>query len=486
MSEDRTERRLAAIFAGDIAGYSRLMGVDEEGTLRQLKAHRKQLVDPKITEHRGRIVKTTGDGMLVEFVSVVDAVRCAVEIQRGMVERNADVPPERRIEFRVGINVGDIIIDGDDIFGDGVNVAARLEALAEPGGICVSRVVRDQVRDKLSFGFDDLGDREVKNIARPVHVYRVRSQGEPPLEGAATPQADASGAVRPRNTDATTMNQEIGFCRTPRGVRLAYAKVGRGPPLVKTANWMNHLEYDWESPIWRHLLRGLARNNTLIRYDARGNGLSDWDVDDISFDAFVRDLETVVDTVGLQRFPVLGISQGCAVSIAYAVRHPERVSQLILYGGFAVGPLKRSPAETEQALAMMTLMRQGWGTENPAFRQMFTSMFIPDGSKEQFEWFNELQRTTISPENAYRFRKAVGEIDVRELLPKVSVPTLVIHARGDVLVPLELGRMMASEIPGARFVVLQSRNHLLLEKEPASDRFLEEIKLFLSQERALP
>jgi TolB-like protein/class 3 adenylate cyclase len=173
MAEERVDRRLAAIFASDIAGYSRLMGVDEEGTLRQLKAHRKELVDPKFTEHRGRIVKTTGDGMLVEFVSVVDAVRCAVDIQRGMVERNADLPAEKRIEFRIGINVGDIISDDNDIYGDGVNVAARLEALAEPGGIMVSRTVHDQVRDKLSFGFEDMGERTVKNIARPIGVHRV-------------------------------------------------------------------------------------------------------------------------------------------------------------------------------------------------------------------------------------------------------------------------------------------------------------------------
>ncbi len=173
MAEARVDRRLAAIMAGDIAGYSRLMGIDEEGTLRQLKAHRKELIDLKITEHRGRIVKTTGDGMLVEFVSVVDAVRYAVDVQRGMAERNADVAPDRRIEFRIGINVGDIISDANDIYGDGVNVAARLEALAEPGGILVSRNVYDQVRDKLSFGFEDLGEQTVKNIARPIGVHRV-------------------------------------------------------------------------------------------------------------------------------------------------------------------------------------------------------------------------------------------------------------------------------------------------------------------------
>jgi TolB-like protein/class 3 adenylate cyclase/Flp pilus assembly protein TadD len=188
MPEDRVDRRLAAIFAGDIAGYSRLMGADEEGTLRQLKSHRKELVDPKITEHRGRIVKTTGDGMLVEFVSVVDAVRCAVDIQRGMLERNRAVPSERRIQFRIGINVGDIIIDSDDIYGDGVNVAARLEALADPGGIMVSRVVHDQVQDKLGFEFDDMGEQAVKNIARPVGVHRVHltEQLLRPVVGAGT------------------------------------------------------------------------------------------------------------------------------------------------------------------------------------------------------------------------------------------------------------------------------------------------------------
>jgi adenylate cyclase len=200
MAEERVDRRLAAILAGDIAGYSQLMGIDEEGTLRQLKAHRKELVDLKIVEHRGRIVKTTGDGMLVEFVSVVDAVRYAVDIQRGMAERNADVAPDRRIEFRIGINVGDIISDENDIYGDGVNVAARLEALAEPGGIMVSRNVHDQVRDKLSFGFEDMGEQVVKNIARPIGVHRVSlAESAPPamVKSAAAAKIELSSADRP-------------------------------------------------------------------------------------------------------------------------------------------------------------------------------------------------------------------------------------------------------------------------------------------------
>lgn len=201
MAEERVDRRLAAIMAGDIAGYSRLMGADDEGTLRQLKGHRKELVDPKITEHRGRIVKTTGDGMLVEFVSVVDAMRCAVDIQRGMIERNAEVPRESRIEFRIGINVGDIISDDNDIYGDGVNVAARLEALAEPGGIMVSRVVHDQVRDKLSFDFEDMGEQAVKNIARPVGVHRVQladAASSVAVKSAAAPvRGEGAGSDRP-------------------------------------------------------------------------------------------------------------------------------------------------------------------------------------------------------------------------------------------------------------------------------------------------
>jgi pimeloyl-ACP methyl ester carboxylesterase len=258
--------------------------------------------------------------------------------------------------------------------------------------------------------------------------------------------------------------------------------IGQGPPLMKTGNWMTHLEYDLESPIWRHLYRELVRDHTLVRYDARGNGLSDRIVDEISFDAFVSDLEAVVDAAGLTRFALFGISQGCAISIAYAVRHPERVSHLILYGGFALGWNKRarSAAQKEEAAAMLTLMRLGWGNENAAFRQLFTSQFIPGGTKEQADWFNELQRLTVSADMAARIHEAAGEIDITALLPRVSVPTLVLHARDEARVPFEAGRRMAASIPGARFVALQGRNHLFLETEPAFGQFLEHTRAFLA------
>jgi pimeloyl-ACP methyl ester carboxylesterase len=278
------------------------------------------------------------------------------------------------------------------------------------------------------------------------------------------------------------LTQEIRFCTAHDGVQLAYSRIGQGPPLMKTGNWMTHLEFDLESPIWRHLYRELAKDHTLVRYDARGNGLSDRTPEKISFEAFVSDLETVIDAAGLTRFALLGISQGCAVSIAYAVRHPERLSHLILYGGYALGTKKRarSAAEKEVDDAYLTLMRVGWGQENPAFRQLFTSQFIPGATKEQADWFNELQRITVAPEVAARIREVNGQNDVTALLSQVTVPTLVLHARDDARVPFEAGRRMAAGIPGAKFIPLQGRNHLFLETEPAFGQFLEHTRAFLA------
>ncbi|MGH7366561.1 MAG: alpha/beta fold hydrolase [Candidatus Rokuibacteriota bacterium] len=462
------KRRLAAILAADIAGYSRLMGEDEAATVRDLKGHQ-AVVLPLVGRYGGRIIDTAGDGILAEFPSVINATECAVEIQTVMATRNEGVAEPRRMRFRIGINLGDVIHDETRIYGDGINVASRLEGIAEPGGICISRQVFDQVNRALKADFQALGPRTFKNIARPVDVFAIA-----PSERGAGPGVTAPSAI--------DLKQEIHFCTAPDGVQLAYSMVGQGPPLMKTGNWMTHLEFDLESPIWRHLYRELARDHTLIRYDSRGNGLSDRTVEDISFDALVRDLETVVEAARVERFALFGISQGCAISIAYAARHPERVSHLVLYGGFALGWNRRarSAAEKEEDAAMLTLMRVGWGKENPAFRQLFTSQFIPGGTKEQADWFNELQRTTVSGEMAARISTAGGETDVTALLPQVSVPTLVLHARDDARVPFEAGRRMAAGIPGARFVALPGRNHLFLETEPAFSQFLEQTRAFLA------
>jgi pimeloyl-ACP methyl ester carboxylesterase len=277
------------------------------------------------------------------------------------------------------------------------------------------------------------------------------------------------------------MEQEIRFCTASDGVRIAYATMGQGPPLVKAANWLSHLEYDLESPVWSHWLHELSRDHTLIRYDERGCGLSEWDVEDHSHDAWVKDLEAVVDAAGLTRFALMGISQGGPVAIAFAAQHPECVSQLVLYGTYARGWERRgaSAEEIAEREAAITLSEHGWGRDVPAYREMFTRTFIPDANDEQRNWFNELQRVTCSPTNAVRLQRALGPIDVSHLLPKITVPTLVLHARGDMRCPFDEARRIASAIPDSRFVSLNSRNHLLLEGEPAWYSFLHEVRLFL-------
>ena len=467
-NEPSMNRRLAAILAADIAGYSRLMGEDEAATVRDLKGHQ-AVVLPLVGRYGGRIIDTAGDGILAEFPSVINAAECAVEIQTIMAARNEGTPVQRRMLFRIGINLGDVIHDETRIYGDGINVAARLEGIAEPGGICISRQVFDQVNRALKADFQALGPRTFKNIARPVDVFAIA-----PLDRGAGPGVTAANAV--------DLKQEIRFCTAPDGVQLAYSTIGQGPPLMKTGNWMTHLEFDLESPIWRHLYRELAKDHTLVRYDARGNGLSDRTVDEISFDAFVNDLEAVANAAGIKRFALLGISQGCAISIAYAVRHPERVSHLILYGGFALGWNKhaRSAAQKEEDAALITLIRAGWGRENPAFRQIFTSTFIPGGTKEQADWFNELERVSVTGDMAARIFEASGDTDVTALLPQLTMPVLVMHARNDARVPFEAGRRLAAGIPGARFVPLDGKNHIFLETDPAFGQFLEHMRSFLA------
>ena len=346
-------------------------------------------------------------------------------------------------------------------------------------GVWEGRIVSEStLTSRITAARKAIGDTgKEQRLIRTVSRKGIRFVGE--ARDSSKPR-ETNGPAHVAVTQPPTVKHQIHFCTASDGVRIAFAKVGEGPPLLKAANWLNHLQYDWESPVWSHLLRELAAEHQLIRYDERGNGLSDWDVEDISFEAFVRDLESVVDATGIDRFALLGISQGCAVSIAYAVRHPERVSHLVLYGGYARGRRKRgSPEEAEHADALLTLMRQGWGQENPAFRQIFTSLFIPGASREQVQWYNDLQRRTASPENAVRIRRAMNEIDVMSLLPQVTVPTLVLHCRDDAVVPFDEGRILAAGIRGARFVALEGCNHLILEGDPALHRFLDEVRNFL-------
>jgi pimeloyl-ACP methyl ester carboxylesterase/DNA-binding winged helix-turn-helix (wHTH) protein len=285
---------------------------------------------------------------------------------------------------------------------------------------------------------------------------------------------DAPGCVRPP--------QQIRYCVSPDGVRVAYATSGTGPPLVKAANWLTHLDLEWTSPIWAHWLDGLADHHLLVRYDERGCGLSDWQVTDFSFDAWVDDLALVVDAAGLDRFPLLGVSQGGAVAVAYAARHPERVSRLVLAGAYCRGRLTRATTadEREEAALDLQLGRIGWRHDDPTYRQVFASQFLPDGSRGLWDAFNDLQRATTSTENVVRFLDAFANIDVSAQAAQVRCPTLILHSRDDLRVPRTQAQELAALIPDSELRFLASRNHILIADEPAWPLFLTEVDRFLA------
>jgi class 3 adenylate cyclase/pimeloyl-ACP methyl ester carboxylesterase len=283
------------------------------------------------------------------------------------------------------------------------------------------------------------------------------------------------------------MEQHIRFCTSSDGTRIAYATVGQGPPLVRGLGWLTHLEYEWENPLWRTFINGMSGRNLFVRYDGRGMGLSDRRVSDYSLEAQLCDLEAVVDALGLERFALYGISQGGPTAITYALRHPERVSHLILYGSFArMGWWRDTEEGRQQAGAIRTLIRQGWGSDSPAFRQLATSLFMPDADIDSIRAFNELQRVSASGDNVVDLMTALLDIDVRPLLPQVTVPTLVIHRRGDTVIPFESGRELATGIPGARFLPLDGRNHFPLPNEPVTAAMGKAIYEFMGEGAPAP
>lgn len=357
---------------------------------------------------------------------------------------------------------------------------ARLNVLRE----LVSRLAQEPTRalpyaHALRAAFPDNAEliREIDDL-----TTAARSQafaGPVPATSATTPNGREMPLSR---ANIGPGHQETRFCRGAGGVQIAYGVSGRGPPILRAAHWMSHLQYDWESPVWRHWMTALSENNRLIRYDERCNGLSDWDVEDVSFEAMLGDLECVADAAGLDRFTLLGVSQSCALSVAYAVRHPERVSGLVLLGGYVKGWRKRgNQREIATREALATLMREGWGQNNAVFRQLFTSLFIKNANPEQIAALDQLQSRTISPENAWRLQNVFADIDVSSLLAEVKVPTLVLHAREDGVAPVEAGRSFALNIPGARFIELDSANHIMVEGEPAFDRFMAHLRAFVRE-----
>lgn len=433
MATQEVKRKLTAILNADVKGYSRLMGEDEKGTVGTLNAY-KEVMTGLIQHHRGRVVDAPGDNLLAEFASVVDAVECAVEIQKELKTRNTALPENRRMEFRIGINLGDVVEEKDKIFGDGVNIAARMESLADGGGICISGTAYDQVEGKLGLSYESLGPQTVKNIAKPVRVYRVLME---------------SGTFAP----AKIIDQQIQFCTTVDGVRIAYSMVGQGPFLVIPPGWISHLQLQWEHPSARDYLEKGTRNQTFLFYDKHGCGLSERDRTEFTLESEVRPLEAVIDHLKLKRFALFGFSMGGPVTIAYAIKYPKRVSHLILYDAYARG---EAISTEELKKSFTSLIRSAWGVGSKAL----ADIFLPGADVSALKWFVRLQREAATAEMAAKLLGLSYNLNVVDLLPRLRVPTLVIHRKGDKAIPFHLGREMASMIPNSRFVPLEGSIHI--------------------------
>ena len=462
------KRKLLAIVAADMVGFSRLIEDDEITILSRQKVIFNKIIKPEIKKFNGEIIKTTGDGFLATFESALDAVESSIEIQIKINELEKPFTSEKRIWYRVGINIGDVVLDEGDIFGNCVNIASRLESIADSGGICITSDIFQNIKNLKPYNFKNLGNQHLKNITQQINVYKIIVGEEDFNLDNSIPKI------------LTEVDQEIRYCSSIDGTTIAYAKVGDGPPIIKAPNFMTSLEHDWRSPIWNHIYRFFAKNNTLIRFDQRGNGLSDWDVPDISFQLFLEDMETVINELKLDKFPLYGVSQGCPLSIAYAVKNPEKVSHLILFGGYAKGRAKRNDPNYESNSAMeQTMILSGWENENPAFRQFFASSMIPDASKEQMDVFNNICKIATSAKNAAKISLVNDNIDVSALLHELNVPTLIFHCTDDARVPISESKFLAANIRNSKFIPLKSKNHLVLETDKVWDMFKKEIDQFL-------
>lgn len=461
-----TGRRLSTILALDVAGYTRMMQADAAGLVKALNAVFRGLVEPAVSRHQGRVIKLLGDGALVEFSSAYNAVNCGAEILTGLRDPGTLYRFQEPIVLRGGIHAGDVIVEGGDTFGTGVNVAARVQAAAAPGGLWLTRMVADLAGADLPFRLRSEGSHNLKNIDRPMELLSV----------------DLTGAEGAAALARITETEQVRFCRSADGVRLAWSSVGTGSPVVKAPNWISNLELDWRNPGAAHLLASIAARHRLVRFDARGNGLSDWDVGNIDFERFVDDLETVFDAAEIERAPILALSQGGAVAAAFAARAPERVSAIVMIGAYPLGRAKRnSPKDKERALALKAMMAAGWEDDYPSLRDLMAEIIVPMASTEDRRQFAEDMRNMISAENMARYRDVLDYIDVTGLLPAIDVPALVLHCKGDRLQPVEQGRDFAAGLPNARFIAYESPNHNLTENDPNWPVAEREIHEFLAR-----
>jgi class 3 adenylate cyclase/pimeloyl-ACP methyl ester carboxylesterase len=496
-------RRLVAIMFSDIAGYTSLMGEDEDLAIRVLERSR-EIVRAQVEKHGGRLLEEIGDGTLSSFDSAVSAVECSRDIQE-IVGADPD------FDLRIGIHIGDVLLSGDQVIGDGVNVASRIHGLADPGATCISDRVYDHVRNHPGLEAWPLGERDLKNVSRSVMVYILGT----PLT-TLTPPPDSSwgrrlaiaaavvavlagglwatgafdralvfGLVNLPRLMGSEVESEIGFVSSADGTRIAYAVSGEGPAIVHVLGWATHVERGLNSPAYNPSIAHFAERFQYVRYDGRGSGLSDRAPADFSLEARVADLEAVIDGLGLDRVVLFALSAGGFPSLVYTVRHPEKVRRLVLIATAASAPSVKKAQPLWNSIPDM--IRGGWGADDSSAIGVFTSLIIPDASPLQQDIMNEMFSTAMTGEDAARFLEVLinGE-DQSSLLSQIAVPTLVIHARGDRLVPFEAGgRELAAGIPGAKLVVLETDNHGFGPTDPTYGEYLQALDDFLAEDPEL-
>ena len=464
-----TETTLAVILHCDIVGSTSLVSKDERRAHERMQSLFTRLSET-IAANGGTTHELRGDALLAKFERASDCISAALKFQQSNKIYNRELPDNIKPEARIGIALGEVVIADSTMTGTGVVLAQRLEQLADPGGVVIQGAIREAIPERLPIQFNYLGEQILKGFDNPVRAYSAMDANQH------SPDADTKRI-------GLADQGPVLYCSSADGTSIAYTEIGTGDPILAVGSWMTHLEQDWDNPAWGHYLRYLGGEYQLIRYDQRGNGMSDWHVP-MQFDCMVEDLEAVIDRLDIDKLTLFGPSQAASVSIAYARKYPEKVSALILYGAYTRGRCKRGNLEEQQeSEALVTFFRQNWGNENPVARQMMTSMLMPDATQQQAVWFNQFQKACAPAENIARLRELYDNIDVSGFLPDINIPTLVIHSIGDVIAPLKEGKLIASRIPGARLITLDSNSHMVFEEEPGFSRFKDAVNDFMESLR---
>ena len=450
-------RQIAAILSLDVVGFTARMAANPDTTMAELNQIFEQVIRPSVKIGNGRIFKLMGDGALVRFGTATEAIATAHAIQKAMLGKP--------VQLRAGVHVGDVTINGEDVFGDAVNIASRLQAAAPPGGCLISRVTRQIAGGTVGIPLKSEGAMSLKGLSAPLEVLSL----------------DLSGADDQAERARQSARQVIRFATSRDGTRIAWTETGKGRTLVKAPNWVQHLEYDWTQNPMDGWLPHLSNHYRLIRCDGRNNGLSDRGVQDVSFDRFVDDLKAMFDAAGLERAPVFGVSLGAAVAAAFAARHPDRVSSLILMSGFVKGLGKRNrPQDLALGHAMMDLSRDSWDDGYPSGRHLFAQAFFPESSPQDQDRYARFIKMAMTHADYLRVGDSVDVVDIEPLLPDICCPALVLHSDRERMHFKDQGQRLAAGIRNARFVSLDTANNTMPDYDPEWPRALREIEDFLS------